>query len=636
MNRKIFLCSLIFVCCLVYPVLAYNAIDPTRNIPNARVLGLGKAYLALADDTGAIYTNPAGLADAINWQVTTMSGKFLEEYQYLAFSGFYPTTYGVFGVGYAGTSIGGAYATTIEAGSDPNDPLYEFDLSQTVMEDRKSAILLSYANQAVNVPYLNAYPIAESFTFGASLKLFQTSITGDGIQAGQGDASGKELSLGMKYQPPQKWIKVAAAIQNVLTAGMGGKLVFGNGHEESFPAQVQVGAVLNVLGDQDALRKFAKQDVKVMLDMDYAPTIANYPTVWHLGAEWKPVDMLALRFGLDQDAGDDGTGKLGVYSDMSYGVGLYYQGLRFDYAYHTFAGAPNIDNHYFSLSYGLMPPPKKGDPILVNIPSDKLITFESSVVVSGNVVEQSIKTLTINGQPLKFNLKGDFTTQVDLNLGKNAIVLEGKNNRGDVVGSTKVRVLRLVTFPDVATNYWVAQPISLLSMENIITGYPDKSFKPQGNISRAEMCTLLMKTKLTYGPSKETRGDVVVFKDVDTRHWAFPYITQASKQRIVLGYPDNTFKPKDNINRAEGLAMIARFGKVTEEAYGNEFPDVSSKYWASRIIAGSYRAGLLQFMENRPFEAKQSLLRSETVEMLYRTGFVQGVLNNDLLNWESY
>ena len=83
--------------------------------------------------------------------------------------------------------------------------------------------------------------------------------------------------------------------------------------------------------------------------------------------------------------------------------------------------------------------------------------------------------------------------------------------------------------------------------------------------------------------------------------------------------------------------MIARFAKVTQEAYTFQFfPDISTNYWASPIIAGSSKAGLLEYLKGRAFEPKRNLTRAEAVEILYRTQFVKGLLDKDLLNWEGY
>ncbi len=617
---------------------AFFAVDPTRNIPNGRVLGLGKAYTGLADDCGAIFTNPAGLAGAQDWEMTSMSGTFLEEYQYLSFSGFYPTNYGVFGVGYGGTFIGGAFQSTIEAGSDPDDPIYTI-ITDNPMENRNTAIILTYANEIKNMPYLKDLSYLEGFSFGTNVKSFQASITGGNITAGSGTGTGSELDLGLTYQPRIKWMKFGAVGKNILPFSMGGKLAYASGHEESYPAALKFGSVFNILGIENSFRRLGGHELRAMIDVDMHPTISNYPMTWHLGAEWKPVEILSLRMGLDQDAGDDGNQNLGTYSDMAYGVGLDLGGFRFDYAYHTFAGAPGLTNNYFSLSYGAVAKPKPKEAIALASPSDKTVTFETTTLVAGTILDNDIRTLSINGAPIKFDLKGNFKTLVDLRIGKNAILVEGKNNRGEVIAKTRVRILRLTSFPDVPFSYWVAQPISLLAMSDIITGYPNGDFKPEGEITRAEMCTLLMKTGNKYATTSEVAAlarESITFPDVPDNYWAQVYVSDAAKLRVVKGYPDGSFRPKNSITRAEGLAMISRFAKVSEEAYSNEFVDVSSRYWAARIIAGAYRAGMLGFLADGPFQPKKNLLRAETVEMLYKTRYVQDLLKKDLLDWESY
>ena len=628
-NLKLKICLLLTAYCLLLTNIAsaqYVAQDPTRYIPNGRILGLGKAYIGLADDTGAMYTNPAGLAQTTGWQLTSMSGKFLDEYSFLSFSGYYPTDFGVLGVGFAGTSISGAYATTIEAGTEA-DPIYVIDTTQPQMGNYNNAVILSYANQLNRLPYLKQLPYADRFSIGANLKLFQAALYGDGIVGG--DARGQELDLGLKFFPPQKWMTFGATLQNLLPFSLGGKLAYTSGHEESYPSVFEVGSAFNILGKENALKKLGEHELKLMLDFDYHPTLNNYPIVWHTGFEWKPMSIFAIRAGIDQDTAGDGKGGLTVVSDLAYGVGLYYGGFRFDYAYHTFAGAPNIDNHYFSLSYGFQPPAAgvPQEPIFIEVPPDKLITFESKVPVVGKVIDPQIRKLTINDLPIKFGLKGDFSTVVDLKIGKNAIKINEK----------KIRVLRLITFPDVKVGYWVDKPISLLAMQKIITGYPNGTFKPDGNITRAEMCTLLMKTRSQiFTREAFVTPEATGFGDVAKKHWAAAYIAQAAKLSVVKGYPDGTFKPSGNITRAEGLAMIARFAGISEEVYTNEFKDVASTHWAAKIVEGAYRAKILEYLKGKLFEPNKNLARAETVEMLQRTTTVQDILKKDLLNWESY
>ncbi|MFA5034336.1 MAG: S-layer homology domain-containing protein [Candidatus Margulisiibacteriota bacterium] len=612
----------------------YVAQDPTRYIPNARVLGLGKAYIGLSDDAGAMYSNPAGMAGIEGWQLSSMSGKFLDEYTYLSASGLYATDYGVIGFGFAGTSIGGAFATTIEAASDPDDPIYVVDSSQPVMGNYNNALVISYANELKKMGYLrlDKVPFADKLSIGASVKLFKAALYGDSIVGG--DASGYELDLGITAKP-QKWMKVGLTASNILPASMGGKLVYASGHTETYPAIFFLGSSFNLLGKEDSLYKIGDHQLKLLGDFEMHPTLTGYPMLMHLGAEWKPMEYIGLRAGIDQDSAGDGNGGLTTVSDMAYGVGLYYGGFRFDYAYHTFAGAPNIDNSFFSLSYSFQPQkielPKEA--FKLYSPEDKTITFAGQVPVSGEVVDYRVKSLRANGVPVKFTLKGAFATTYDLSIGKNAISIESWSEKNFIFGK-RPRLLRLITFPDVPIGYWVDKPTSMLAMAGVITGYPDGTFRPEGNITRAEMCSLLIKA-LVGVPSQDANAKAV-FKDVSKKHWAAPFIAEAAKKGTVLGYPGNLFKPNGKITRAEGLLMIARFAGIQEEVYLNQFPDIKVNHWAAQRISGAYNAGLLEYLKGRGFEPNKQLTRAETVEMLNRTKVVLELLNKDLLNWNSY
>lgn len=631
MRRALFLISAWLLLLAGGAFAQYTALDPTRIVPDARVIGTGYSFIGLAEGTAAIYTNPAGLAEATGWQMTSMSGKFLDEYSYLSFSGLYNTNVGTFGLAYAGTSIAGAFATTIEAGSDPNDPIYTFDLSQPEMGNNNSVLALSYGNGLKDLPYLKLVPFADRITVGTTLKLFSAKLYGDAITGG--DASGMDMDFGAKFFPPQKWLTFGVAAQNFLPSTLGGKLTYASGHEESYPAVLRAGSVCRVLGKTDSLLHYGEHDVRLMIDFDTYPTFKNYPLVWHLGTEWRPLPILTIRGGIDQDAIGNGAGGLSVVSDNAFGVGLNMGGFNFDYAYHTFAGMPNIDNHYFSLSYAVPAPPvvEIKEKLIVREPKDKTITFADRTGISGTVADPAVKTLKVNDSPTRFSLRGEFSQEATLSTGKNKFAFNAYDSEGKLLQTKVARLLRLVTFPDVPVGYWVDKPISLLAMQKIITGYPNGTFKPEGNITRAEMCTLLMKSL-----SSEARVAPAKFKDVPIKHWAAKFIALAANQGVVMGYPDKTFRPNGKITRAEGLAMIARFGGISEETYAAQFPDVIGDFWAAKIMAGSYRAGLLDFLKGRNFEPKKALTRAETVEMLFKTQVVQDILAKDLLNWESY
>ena len=607
------------------PSFAQSAPDPTRLAVGARPLGMGKAFIGLADDAGSIYLNPAGLANPDRWQVTSMSGKFLDEFNYLTVSGVYPTQYGNFGLAYVGSSIGGAYPTTIEAGSDPADPIYTIDLTQDPMNYYNNLLLLSYAAKMDKlfdlpplVPVAKRFPGLREINFGTNIKFFSVNLTGDHIT--QGNATGKELDLGLqgKVNP---WCSLGLNLNNILPMSMGGKLHYDTGWDEAYPAVIKLGSSFDILGPENALRTLWTHRLKFLADLDYElDRSANVPTLLHLGIEWKPIDLLAIRSGIDQDM----SGPNQTVNNFTGGIGLTYGDFRFDYAYHQFAGAPGVDNHFFSFSYGISPA-KKGPKIL--LAPDKLITIDPAVDLSGNVLDPQIVQLKINSVRTPLSLRGEFKTRVSIPVGKNTVLVEGFDEKGKLADSAKSRVLRLASYPDVPKNYWANNEISYIGTLGLIKGYPNGSFKPKGYITRAELAALLMRTQ-AGSDAKVPASSLKLFKDVALKHWGLKYINAAAAAKIVTGYPDKTFRPSAKLTRAEGLAMIARFGGVPQQPYIKQFSDVKSRHWAAGIIAGAQAEGMLDAKAKR-FEPNRKLTRAEAVKMLYGSKPV-GLLIKDL------
>ena len=107
------------------------------------------------------------------------------------------------------------------------------------------------------------------------------------------------------------------------------------------------------------------------------------------------------------------------------------------------------------------------------------------------------------------------------------------------------------TYSDVAYGKWYNNPISTMSALGIITGYPDGTFKPNKPITRAEFAAIAARFDETQSGKSATFSDVI-------GHWAAKEIGIAYANDWIKGYPDGTFKPDQNITRAEAMTMINR------------------------------------------------------------------------------
>ena len=106
-------------------------------------------------------------------------------------------------------------------------------------------------------------------------------------------------------------------------------------------------------------------------------------------------------------------------------------------------------------------------------------------------------------------------------------------------------------FTDVTVEDDEFTAVSTLSSLGILNGYEDGSFKPDGDITRAEFCTVVCKA-LGY----EAAAGATNFSDVPADHWAAGYINTCYGAKIVAGMGDGTFAPNANVTYEQAVKML--------------------------------------------------------------------------------
>lgn len=148
-----------------------------------------------------------------------------------------------------------------------------------------------------------------------------------------------------------------------------------------------------------------------------------------------------------------------------------------------------------------------------------------------------------------------------------------------------------------------------------ITGYPDGSMQPIGNITRAETATMIYRL-LTEARRSEIKVNSNIFSDVKGSSWYNESVSSMANGKYVFGYPDGTFRGNKSITRAEFVAMLVRF---IEPAKGKKvFSDVGENHWAYNHIAAASAAGWISGYEGGKFEPDKSITRAEAVSILNR------------------
>lgn len=172
-----------------------------------------------------------------------------------------------------------------------------------------------------------------------------------------------------------------------------------------------------------------------------------------------------------------------------------------------------------------------------------------------------------------------------------------------------------VLFTDIDRNNLEGEAILYLADKDIINGYPDKTFKPNNEINRAELTKIvfLASNKLVDSEQEES-----IFNDVDNKQWYAKYISAASRKNIITGYPDGSFRPSQPINTAEFLAILTRsFGlKTTNEA--STYNDVSPQDWFADYASIAQTMDLLPSRNKNNLLPAQNITRGEVAVALYK------------------
>lgn len=137
-------------------------------------------------------------------------------------------------------------------------------------------------------------------------------------------------------------------------------------------------------------------------------------------------------------------------------------------------------------------------------------------------------------------------------------------------------IVPAMAFPDVSDDYWAAPQIKLLSEQGIIVGYPDGTFQPDNNVTRAEFAAMAIRA---LGQQHTKVAQPVDFTDIDENHWAYEDIQKALYFELISTNKEGSiFRPDDSVSRAESMSVAvnaltteqistAKAKEVLEQAY---------------------------------------------------------------------
>jgi hypothetical protein len=145
---------------------------------------------------------------------------------------------------------------------------------------------------------------------------------------------------------------------------------------------------------------------------------------------------------------------------------------------------------------------------------------------------------------------------------------------------TRAKSNAVIDYSDVKDNFWGKAAIDAATQMGVIAGYADGTFGANQKITRAEFATII--ARLIGDVNLGTKA----FGDVDASHWAYANIQKVAAHGLISGYADGSFKPDAYLTRTEAVTIYNRFlnrgplNGVTKSTW----KDVSTSFWALNQI----------------------------------------------------
>lgn len=245
------------------------------------------------------------------------------------------------------------------------------------------------------------------------------------------------------------------------------------------------------------------------------------------------------------------------------------------------------------------------------VDNSKPIYFNREEVKYSTEVTDSCTTLTFTANA-KVAKKHNVEFGEGLVIGANGEKLGPKHNYNfSVVDINTLDVPEKVIFTDLPADHWAFDYITQLALDDIISGYEDKTFKPNGNVTRAELAKMLAASFKLEGTAK--------YSDVNN-HWADTYISSVGE---FVPVKDNQFRPNEEATRQDVAVALVNILDKTEKMKLQEskltvddIPMIDEEYISH--IGKAVSGGIISGYGDGTFRPQEPITRAEVATMICR------------------
>ncbi len=170
-------------------------------------------------------------------------------------------------------------------------------------------------------------------------------------------------------------------------------------------------------------------------------------------------------------------------------------------------------------------------------------------------------------------------------------------------------------FKDLPKDHFAYDAVMDLYNKGIVSGDGNNYIYPENGITREEIA----KIALTVNQIPEETGLEIDAADKgDVSAWATNIVATAMKKGILVGYGDGTIRPKQVVTREEMVAMFIRALGVQADNKSTNFSDVSAEAWSAAYVAAASDLGFVKGYEDGTFRPANNITRAEAFVICHR------------------
>jgi YVTN family beta-propeller protein len=197
----------------------------------------------------------------------------------------------------------------------------------------------------------------------------------------------------------------------------------------------------------------------------------------------------------------------------------------------------------------------------------------------------------------------------------------GFDNRTAFASNDSLAIYHFTSFVDLAWNHWARSFIESIFEAGVTSGFPDGTYRPNNNVTRAEMAVFLKKGIHGGSYVPPTPDGSHPFSDI-AGHWAEAWMEDLYDEGLTSGYPDGTYRPQNQVTRAEMAVFLlkAKYGSsyTPPPVSGGSFTDVAG-HWAEAWIEQLAEEGITSGYPDGTYRPNNNVTRAEMAVFLVRT-----------------